>query len=182
METFSALLAICAGNSPVPGEFPAQRPVTRSFHVFFDLRLNNPLSKHSWGWWFETLWCPLWRHCNATMRPWLRSQQTKPNEAINYHNLSTPSDGSRGNVHSYNRQQYPFIHNKVVTSVVEAWDNKANLRDLIAATGLVILLKLDSNCRLISPCDLEILWTTSKNNMGPLRYHIKLCASFQMHR
>ena len=41
METFSALLAICAGNSPVPGEFPAQRPVTRSFDVFFDLRLNN---------------------------------------------------------------------------------------------------------------------------------------------
>ena len=33
METFSALLAICAGNSPVPGDFPAQRPVTRSFDV-----------------------------------------------------------------------------------------------------------------------------------------------------
>ena len=44
METFSALLAICAGNSPVPGEFPAQRPVTRSFDVFFDLRLNKRLS------------------------------------------------------------------------------------------------------------------------------------------
>ena len=41
METFSALLDICAGNSPVPGEFPAQRPVTRSFDVFFDLRLNK---------------------------------------------------------------------------------------------------------------------------------------------
>ena len=41
METFSALLAICAGNSPVPGEFPAQRPLTRSFDVFFDLRLIN---------------------------------------------------------------------------------------------------------------------------------------------
>ena len=41
METFSALLAICAGNSPVTGEFPAQRPVTRSFDVFFDLRLKN---------------------------------------------------------------------------------------------------------------------------------------------
>ena len=41
METFSALLAICAGNSPVPGEFPAQRPVTQSFDIFFDLRLNN---------------------------------------------------------------------------------------------------------------------------------------------
>ena len=45
METFSALLAICAGNLPVPGEFPAQRPVTRSFVVFFDLRLNKRLRK-----------------------------------------------------------------------------------------------------------------------------------------
>ena len=45
----SALLAICAGNSPVPGEFRAQRPVTRSFGVFFDLRLNKGLSKQSWG-------------------------------------------------------------------------------------------------------------------------------------
>ena len=64
LETFSALLATCAGNSPVPGDFPAQRPVTRSFDVFFDLRLNKRLSKQSWGWWFETLSCPLWRHCN----------------------------------------------------------------------------------------------------------------------
>ena len=39
METISALLAICAGNSPVSGEFPAQRPVTRSFDVFFDVRV-----------------------------------------------------------------------------------------------------------------------------------------------
>ena len=65
METFSALLAICAGNSPVPGEFPTQRPVTRSFDVCFDLCLNKRLSKQSWGWWFETLSCPLWRHNNA---------------------------------------------------------------------------------------------------------------------
>ena len=56
METFSALLAICVENSPVPGEFPEQRPVTRSFDVFFDLRLNKRLSKQ-WGWWFETLSC-----------------------------------------------------------------------------------------------------------------------------
>ena len=47
-----------------PGEFPAQRPVTRGFDVFFDLRLNKRLSKQPWGWWFETLSCPLWRHCN----------------------------------------------------------------------------------------------------------------------
>ena len=38
METFSVLLALCAGNSPVTGEFPSQRPVTQSFDVFFDLR------------------------------------------------------------------------------------------------------------------------------------------------
>ena len=65
METFSALLAICAGNTPVPGDFPAQRPVARSFDVFFDLRLNKPLSKQSRGWWFETLSTPLWRLCNV---------------------------------------------------------------------------------------------------------------------
>ena len=66
METFSALLAICAGNSPVPGEFPTQRPVTRSFDDFFDLRLNKRLSKQSWGWWLETLSRPLWRHRNGS--------------------------------------------------------------------------------------------------------------------
>ena len=62
MGTFSALLAICAGNSPVTGEFHAQGPVTRSFDVFFDL--NKRLSKQWWVWWFETPSRPLWRHCN----------------------------------------------------------------------------------------------------------------------
>ena len=65
METFSALLALCAGNPSVSGEFPAQRPVTRSLDVFFDLCLNKRLSKKSWGWWFETPSRPLWRHCNV---------------------------------------------------------------------------------------------------------------------
>ena len=65
METFSALLAICAGNSSVTGEFPAQRQVTLSLDVFFDLCLNKRLSKQSWGWWFETLSRPLWRHRNV---------------------------------------------------------------------------------------------------------------------
>ena len=64
METFSTLLALCAGNSPVTGEFPTQRPVTRSFDVFFDLCRNKRLSKQSWGWWFEALSRPLWCHCN----------------------------------------------------------------------------------------------------------------------
>ena len=70
MKIFSALLAICVGNSSVTGEFPAQRPVTRSFDVFFDLRMNKRLSKPSWGWWFETPSRPLWRHCDAVLAYW----------------------------------------------------------------------------------------------------------------
>ena len=72
METFSASLAICAENSPVPGEFPAQRPETRSFDVFLDLRLNKRLSKQSWGCWFETPSRSLWRHCNGAIVLYLR--------------------------------------------------------------------------------------------------------------
>ena len=64
MKTFSALLAICAGNSPAPGEFLIQRPVTRSFDVYFDLCPNKRLSKQLWGWWFETQSRPLWHHRN----------------------------------------------------------------------------------------------------------------------
>ena len=83
METFSALLAICAWNSPVPGEFPAQRPVTRSFDVFFDLCLNKRLSKQSWGWWFEMLSRPLWCHRNALWR-----QECQPNRMGHSQNLN----------------------------------------------------------------------------------------------
>ena len=70
METFSALLAISAGTSPVNS--PHKRPVARSFDVLFDLRLNKRLSKQLWGWWLETLSSPLpfiepitfYFHCN----------------------------------------------------------------------------------------------------------------------
>ena len=61
-------------------------------------------------------------------------------------------------------------------------DNKANLRDLIAATGLVILLKFDPIHRFFSPCDLEIWCMTLESNRAPLLYYIKLCVSFQIHR
>ena len=69
METFSALLTLCEGNPRVTGGFPSQRPasqrpVTRSFNVFFDVHLNKQLSKQSRCWWFETPWRSLWRHCN----------------------------------------------------------------------------------------------------------------------
>ena len=65
METFSASLALCAGNSPVTAEFPSQRPVTWSLDVSFDLRLNKRLNKQSRRRWFETLSRLLWRHCNG---------------------------------------------------------------------------------------------------------------------
>ena len=65
MEAFSALSAFCVGNSPVTGEFPSQRPVTRSFDVFSDQLLNKWLSKESWGWWFETPSWSLWRQFNV---------------------------------------------------------------------------------------------------------------------
>ena len=69
METIYALLAICAGNSQVTGEFHTQSPVTRSFDVFFDLRLNKRLSKPPWGWWFETPSRPLWRNYSMMTIP-----------------------------------------------------------------------------------------------------------------
>ena len=49
METFSALLALCAANSPVTGEFPSPRTVTRSLDIFFGLRLNKRLSNGETG-------------------------------------------------------------------------------------------------------------------------------------
>ena len=49
MEALSALLALCAGNSPVTSEFPSQRPMTRSFELFFDLRLNRRLNNREAG-------------------------------------------------------------------------------------------------------------------------------------
>ena len=60
-------------TGPLCGEFtghrwiPAQRPVTRSFDVFFDLRLTERLSKQSWGWWFETPSRQLWSHSNVVL-------------------------------------------------------------------------------------------------------------------
>ena len=64
METSSALQALCVGNSPMTGEFPSQRPVTRNSDVFYDLRLNKRLCKQSGHWWFETPSRSLWLRCN----------------------------------------------------------------------------------------------------------------------
>ena len=87
------------GNSPVTSEFPAQRPVTQSFDVFFDLHLNKRLSKQSRGWWFETPSCPLWHHYITVMlchlsnhflkQFWLIVIQTIRNEARWYQNQNS---------------------------------------------------------------------------------------------
>ena len=61
---FRVLGTLC-GEFTGPGEFPAQRPVTRSFDAFFDLRPNKRLNKQPWGWWFETPAWSLWRQCNV---------------------------------------------------------------------------------------------------------------------
>ena len=75
METFCA---ICAGNSPVTGEFLAQRPVTRSFDVFFDLRLNKRLSIPSWGN-LRQQSSALWRHWNDILDvTWYINNRTHP--------------------------------------------------------------------------------------------------------
>ena len=63
-KQFFALLALCEGNPPVTGGFPSQKPVTRSFDVFFDLRPNKRLGQQSRGRWFDTSSRSLWRHCN----------------------------------------------------------------------------------------------------------------------
>ena len=98
METFSASLSLCAGNSPVTGEFLTQRPVMRSFDIFFDLRLNKQFSKQLWGWWFEMPSRSLWCHCNELHRdcwwPGSARSQAISSHGINlifpnYSNLST---------------------------------------------------------------------------------------------
>ena len=62
------------GEFTGPGEFPTQRPVTRSFDVFFDLRLNKRLSKQPRGWWFERQSWSLWRHGKSDHRDWYSAQ------------------------------------------------------------------------------------------------------------
>ena len=64
MKTFSALLTLSEGNSPVTGKFPSQRPLMQSFVVFFYLYLNKRLSKQSRRRWCDTPSRSLWRHCN----------------------------------------------------------------------------------------------------------------------
>ena len=64
METFSVLLAFVR---EIHRWIPLTKASDAELWFFFDLRLDKRLSKQSWGWWFETPPCPLWRHCNDKM-------------------------------------------------------------------------------------------------------------------
>ena len=107
METFSALLALCSGNPPVTGEFPAQRPVTRNFDVLFDLRLNKWLSKQSWGWWSETSSSPLWCHGNGVMAWCFKQTNYYPNQCY-------PSS-----------MTHPIPRNQLINSSSRLWPSDA---------------------------------------------------------
>ena len=100
----SALLALCAGNSPVTGEFPTQRPVMRSFDVFSDLRLNKRLNKQRQGWWFETLSRPLWRHRNYLWRNSKASQKK-----------SRAKNRLRTSLWSQKHTRISFMYNHIIT-------------------------------------------------------------------
>ena len=121
------------GNSPVPGEFPAQRPVTWSFDVFFDLRLNKRLSKQSWSWWFETLSSSLWRHHNEKKNPniilfarviwWSYHKRDKPDLQVN--SFSRPMKGLYENIVSneYVSTIYKAVFITNQPEILKNWSN-----------------------------------------------------------
>ena len=96
MEAFSALFGPLCGEFPVTGEFTSQRPVTRSFDVFFVLRLNKRLNKQSWGWWFGTPWCSLlWRHCNE-LQTFITDDRQEGHSVHNSYNTHSHSLTTKG--------------------------------------------------------------------------------------
>ena len=95
-----------------PVNSPHKRPVTRSFDAFFDLRLNKRLSKQSWGWWFETPSCPLWRHSNV-------DKQTTTIYAGAHSTCSTQELGKRFELcHALSRFVWPVYWNEKVVNMV----------------------------------------------------------------
>ena len=106
METFSASLALCVGNSPVIGEFPSQSPVARSFGVFFDLGLNKRLSKQSRRRWFETPSRPLWRHCNGNTFRLCITWNERLGSSFWYFTFYRISDEIKKYKSKYSREEY----------------------------------------------------------------------------
>ena len=111
------LLAICAGNSPVPGEFSSQRPVARSFDVFFDLRINKRLSKQWWGWSLP------WREGGISFR----DANCQPNPGLESLILTQPRIDLRERITRINMVNFASLNGRGIQSDLE----KKNLaRDL----------------------------------------------------
>ena len=113
IETFPALLALCAENSPITGEFPSQRPVTRSFAVFFfffvvSLCFNKRSCKQSRRRRFETLSRSLWRHCNTMSWYFAKFRPSFCNMA---------SDRKRFRNHQSAQYLWSVISNDVISAV-----------------------------------------------------------------
>ena len=152
METVSALLANCAGNSPVPDELPAQRPVTRSFDVFFYLRL----SKQSSSWWFETPSCPLWRHCNVRLTscdhngsPWIITN--KPVFGVQIYK----NQCHRNTIHNYDDKSSPinFFTLGYIQSDIRSQSCSHHRRFMSLEPMLKLFIRLNTWSSSISQCN-----------------------------
>ena len=121
------------GEFTGPGEFPTQRPVTWSFDVFFDLRLNKRLSKQPWGWWFETPSWSLWRH---------KSDVGRNNPSYNHPIFHLPHPPQPSTVQT----TYPFfrLHIRALPSVALAHGGENNGWVLICSLQNGIFLLGDS--------------------------------------
>ena len=158
METFSVLLAICAGNSPVSGEFPAQRPVIRSFDVFFDLRMNEWLSKHSWGWWLEMSTCPLWSQSNEM---WFMTCSIKPKDALWYFIII--ADHKQYTFKCFQLQKFSSHYSTIPTVLLPTWHRKE---------------RVDVDIQLLISYNFNIVSIESYGIVFPnLTFNIDLCKS-----
>ena len=134
-----------------PGEFPAQRPVKRSYDVYFDLRLNKRLSKQPRGWWLETQSRPLWRQYNV--QP-CRVHPTK-------YALASPIVLlCQDDVMSWKRflQYWPFVRG-IYLLPIDSPHNGPVLRifDVSFVVSMERLLKQESSCRWFErPCDATV--------------------------
>ena len=158
---FRVTVPLC-GEFTGPGEFPAQRPVTRSFGVFFDLHLNKRLSKQPPGWWFETSLWSLWRHCNVLyicrkhlvtnfqgIQHWLpfffnliwpstrfttlqEYRQSEHNECVKYGNHDSDTNSS-GNEHTHVGHYQQFYRSMLVPDKCDKMSIRCNSKASIKA-------------------------------------------------
>ena len=119
METFSASLDLCVGNSPVIGEFLSQRSVMQCFDVSFDLRPCKGLCKQSRRRWFEMPSRSLWCHCNEQFKEHLLPSHPPTNPSTHTHTLSF----------------FPFI--KLTCSLVTPYDIRDSGRSRYQSTSHV---------------------------------------------